>query len=315
MKISRNVRIGYWHRSIHRLFVESSRRPLGVTSDKANIADLQVKTPYESQILTRLTHFTGGLRIENYPFVTSECETLTMDFYKNVFLASFTSPKQFLKKIDVKMKQCNVGDNYECDLYVQLPYSDDELNIEQLLQDSTESVFSLNNFEPDNVNVAGKWVLVEISESAQHLAHKLYQLERAMHLLPRAASDFAKEDVGALIVLLNGKREHAEMAINYVKLNEALMISRVPVFVGWVPFRNLFVTITDVQGQVGQMDKRITGLTDEVKRRVGELDYRIGQLEYRVGQLVQSIDRLVLLCGVACVLAIVNTVVSMRGNN
>ena len=292
----------------------SAAQPLGIACDKANIADLNVRNPYESQILSTLTHFAGGLRIVRYPFVAARVESFTDDFYKNIFLTSFDSaPNKFKKKLDNTMKKHESGDNFECDLYIQLLRGDEDVSVSQFLQLSTQIVYSLNDFDPNKVNIAGKWVLLEISESAQHLPHKLYQIERALHFLPRAASDFSKEEVGAVIVLLNGKQEDADLAISYVKLNSDLLISNVPVFVGWVPFRNLFVTISDMQGQVEKMGAQLTELTTEV----GQMDSRLTELTADVGKMgaqltglgnsiTQSVDRLLWVGGAVsfCLLAI-----------
>jgi hypothetical protein len=148
-------------------------------------------------------------------------------------LKSFgTCPLLYRRKIENNCKSHRTGDEIECDLYVKLPVNDDSLTVDRLLQLSTECIYPLNNHDATLVNIAGKWVLIEISESAQHLVHKLYQLERALHFLPRAASDFATADVGAVIVLLNGKREDAELAMSHCKnLKTELLISGIPVFV------------------------------------------------------------------------------------
>ena len=156
-------------------------------------------------------------------------------------------------------------------MYVKLPIDNGPLSVEQLLRLSTESISPLNAHDAADVNVSGKWVLTEISESAQHLAHKLYQLERALYLLLRAASNFAAADIGAVMVLLNGKQEDAEKAISYCTLKPERLISGVPVFVEWVPFRNFFSIISHLNTKVESlidkedlMDLKIDLLTQSV---------------------------------------------------
>ena len=233
--------------------------PLGSVCDAASISDLFSRNAYESQVLATLTNSKVGLRIEKYPHnapAEAESESFNNEFYQQIFLKSFgTCPLPYRRKIENNCKSHRTGDEFECDLYVKLPVNDDSLTVDRLLQLSTATV----------VNIAGKWVLIEISESAQHLVHKLYQLERALHFLPRAASDFATADVGAVIVLLNGKREDAELAMSHCKnLKTELLISGIPVFVGWVPFRNLFSTINTVNTKVEKLQSNVVSMQSNI---------------------------------------------------
>ena len=248
--------------------------PMGSNCDAASISDLHSGNIYESQVLSTLITLREGLRIEKYPYnapAEGNAESFDDDFYQRCFLKSLSGPVHYKMKIGEKLKSHKAGDEFECDLYVKLPIHNGPLSVEQLLRLSTESISPLNAHDAADVDVAGKWVLIEISESAQHLPHKLYQLERALHLLPRAASNFAAADVGAVIVLLNGKQEDAEKAISYCTLKPELLISDVPVFVGWVPFRNFLSTISNVNTKVESlidkvdlMDLKIDLLTQSV---------------------------------------------------
>ena len=154
-------------------------------------------------------------------------------------------------------------------MYVKLPIDNGPLLVEHLLRLSTESISPLNAHDAADVNVSGKWVLTEISESAQHLAHKLYQLERALYLLLRAASNFAAADIGAVMVLLNGKQEDAEKAISYCTLKPERLISGTRFSLSG--FRNFFSIISHLNTKVESlidkedlMDLKIDLLTQSV---------------------------------------------------
>jgi hypothetical protein len=54
------------------------------------------------------------------------------------------------------------------------------MTVAEFLKASTDAIFPLNDYVAADVNVGGKWVLAEISESPQHLPAKLFQTERAM---------------------------------------------------------------------------------------------------------------------------------------
>ena len=262
-----------------------SETPIANFCSAAEIQDLNIRNLYESQVLATLGGAAGGLRVVKYPYIApkDEAETLTPQFYKDVFLSSFPVEPKFFEGIRTKLMKKNyeIGNNFECDLYIKLPGHDSTLNVERLLQFSTTTLFPLNAFDPAQVIIPGKWALIEISESAAHLAQKLFQLERALHLLPRATTDFSIEDVGAVIVLLNGRREDAEKAVNLVKLNHNLLMSKFPVFVGWVPYRNLFSTINTLQQEVKEMGTELH-----------RMDTDINQMGTDIKQLVTSVDKL-----------------------
>lgn len=282
------------------VFNHSARRALGTACDKASIADLHARNLYESQIVATIPDFWNGSRILEYPFRETDAETFTPEFYEEVFLESLAPSGKVLKRLPSRMKVHKHGDEFECDLYIRPPEGGEPISVAQLLQLSTEDVFPINGHDPAQVFINGKWAFIEITESPSHLPQKFYQLERAMHFLPRAASDVEKKDVGAVIILLNGKREDAVMAMSFVKLKKELLISSVPVFVGWVPFRNLFVNIHGLKGKVTQL----TGQIQEMDTRLGGLGGQIQEMDTRLGgqiqQLTSSVNRLMWVGGFVC---------------
>ena len=60
----------------------------------------------------------------------------------------------------------------------------------------------------------------------------------------------------------------------------------VSVFVGWVPFRNLFVTINQIHEEVCQLREEVSQLRDAVSQVCGQIQ-----------NLASSIDRLILAVG------------------
>ena len=173
---------------------------MGSDCDAATISELHSGNIYESQVLSTMVTLKKGLQIQKYPYnapTDGNTDSFNDDLYTS-FVKSFTGSNYYKKKLTESHKQRKTGDEFGCDLYIKLPTDDDFFSVEQLLRLSAEKIYPLNSRDAAEFNIAGKRVLIEISESAQHLAHKLYQLERALHLLPRAASNFAA-NVGALL--------------------------------------------------------------------------------------------------------------------
>jgi hypothetical protein len=86
-------------------------------------------------------------------------------------------------------------------------------SIDIFLSSSTEEVWRLNNVEYVEFPIQRNWIFMEISQGPQFLAQKLWQLERSTQLLPIHNESFSPS---AIIVLLNGRREDAERAVNNI---------------------------------------------------------------------------------------------------
>ena len=62
--------------------------------------------------------------------------------------------------------------------------------------------------------------------------------------MPKSSTRILLDEVAAVVVLLNGKDDEAITAASYVKLGkdgseQRPLISDLPVFVGWAPYRNV----------------------------------------------------------------------------
>jgi hypothetical protein len=237
-------------------------------NSSADVVDLRIRNIYESQVLATMGTIEGGRRIMKYycprGVESSLGRTINAAIVENMEKAAITS--KYFDKIHSRAPTFELNQEIECDLYVQLPFDTGASTVSELLKLSTVDIFSLNGHDAREVSLSGKWVLLEISDSPHHLAHKLFQLERALHLLPTAVNDFLAADVGALVVLLNGDREEAVRAVNFVKKDFANMeMAKYPVFVGWVPYRNMFT-------RIGQLDDDIQGLNETVHALKNSVD-------------------------------------------
>lgn len=101
---------------------------------------------------------------------------------------------------------------------------------------STEEVWNLTDVVYEAPPEGNNWIFVEITQGSRLLAQKIWQLERAAILLP---IHDVSHTPSAVIVLLNGDREDAEAAVRNMKIPGNFKISKLPLYVGWTPSRNI----------------------------------------------------------------------------
>ncbi len=87
-----------------------------------------------------------------------------------------------------------------------------------------------NKTDKRELTLTDKWVFVELTESPYLLPQKLFQLERAVRLLPLIDNQYRPE---ALCVLMNGDKHIAEMAINLIRIPDNAEIHNFPLYIGW----------------------------------------------------------------------------------
>jgi len=244
-------------------------------NSKAEIIDLKIRNMYESQVLASMGTITKGTRITNYYCCTDE-----PDLLKNILrdlrasVSDYASSLNYFEKLQKNLTLDRTQD-FECDLYVNIAGDDngsgEKMTVSHLLRSATSEIVPLNDYSPDNVDCTSKWLLVEISESPKLLAHKIFQLERAINLLPDAVDCFRAADIGACVVLLNGPREEAMKAIGYIQDLTKLKVSKYPLFVGWVPCRNFYAKMDEMSSDVSKLKADMSNMKTEMNRKMDRI--------------------------------------------
>jgi hypothetical protein len=110
--------------------------------------------------------------------------------------------------------------------------------------------------------------------------------------LERATDDFKNADKGAIIILLNGKREDAEQAVSYVQLHPNILISKVPVFVGWVPYQNLFVNVNILKSEMKEMREHMDEKMEHMDEKMEHMDEKMEHMDEKMEYIAKVVDSL-----------------------
>ena len=214
------------------------------------IGELTPRNPYEQQVLSRIVG--SGKRIVNYHFPKA-IKTFNSSVFKNLRTSFLTN--KFVSLKEVNYSATTTDNVIECDLYVNLESKNDELiTVKSFLSTCTEWVKPLGvTSQEEAIITPNSWVLIEISEDPYHLSRKLYQLERAMHCLPHFGDEY--KNISAVICLINGDEDIAKECTSSIALNSDLKISKIPVFVGWVPTRNIFSSFRNLEKKFDRMQE------------------------------------------------------------
>ena len=227
----------------------------------AVLSDLCPANYYESQIMSALKRWKGK-RIQSYKQLTGGNYTALFAM-RNKFDQNQSS---FFSTI--KVKSFVVGASVECDLYFK-PLLDDDSDID-LSGFLSGAVTELKQLSAQNAtdSMDGKWIFVEISQGSKFLLQKLWQLERAVQILPLIDANFNPSN---LVVLLNGDKEEAIYAMENIRIPPEAKILQYPLFVGWTPTRNIFKILGTLQedmaimkDEMGDMKTDITDMKTDI---------------------------------------------------
>jgi hypothetical protein len=147
--------------------------------------------------------------------------------------------------------------NFECDLYFKV----DELELQstkELVSGAVSSFTALTHIAEDNLEK--KWFFIEM-KGPHLLINKLWQLECAVRLLPQIDQSIVP---GSIVVLMNGDEKEANHAINILKIPGHFKILEYPVFVGWVPTRNIFNTLNHMMSDISELKSDISALKSDM---------------------------------------------------
>ena len=246
--------------------------------------DLSPHNLYESMILSQIPAWKGS-RIESYKYDkkihAKEIENLQAlhdNWYPN------DDSKVFTKKDKTFSGKYNEHTSFEVDLYFKSPESIE--NCAEFLQGCMTKLHTKSG--KTEGPLTDKWVFIETTASPSLLLQKLFQLESAVRLLPLIDQKYKPE---ALCVLVNGNEKDADRAIDLVTIPENARIRQYPLYIGWVPTRNIYTTFRDfdkkLTDKMSSMETKMTSLDKELKN----LDSRMTQLDSRMTQELNGLEK------------------------
>ena len=137
-----------------------------------------------------------------------------------------------------------------------------------------------------------KWVFVELTESPYLLPQKLFQLERAVRLLPLIDNQYRPE---ALCVLMNGDKNIADMALDLIRIPKNAEINKYPLYIGWVPSRNIFTLFNNLESKMESMETKfetkLESMETKFETKLGMMETKISSIEGLLLQLVKKRGR------------------------
>lgn len=264
---------------------------------EVTISNLSPHNMYESIILSTLSDRKGS-RIEKFSYVPAlhDAELLNLQTLQKLWYPE--NLKSFFKSRDKSFDgKYNEDTTFEVDLYFKS--WEDIANCREFFQGCVLDLHRKTNVL--ETSLANKWIFVEITSSPHLLLQKLFQLERAVRLLPKIDNQYRPE---ALCVLLNGPEDVAKQAINLVTIPNDALINSFPLYIGWVPTRNIYKSVIDLErkfdskigaldSKIGALDSKIDSLERSVKHEINLLDSKFVNLERKFDTLTSVLEKII----------------------
>ena len=122
------------------------------------------------------------------------------------------------------------------------------ITLADLLKGVLDSAHLTTGESLSDITASNLWFLGEIVERPLLVPEKLYQLERALHFLPRSM-DIINE-ISCVAVLMNGEKHEFEAVceryLNPLPSTSTLLLSKHRVLFGWTPYRSVYTEIARV---------------------------------------------------------------------
>jgi hypothetical protein len=238
----------------------SSHRLNPKVTNEVTISNLSPHNMYESIILSILSDRKGS-RIEKFSYVPAlhDAELLNLQTLQKLWYPE--NLKSFFKSRDKSFDGKKFFQGCVLDLHRKT----------NVLETS----------------LANKWIFVEITSSPNLLLQKLFQLERAVRLLPKIDNQYRPE---VLCVLLNNPEDVAKQAINLVTIPNDALINSFPLYIGWVPTRNIYKSVIDLERK---FDSKIDSLERSVKHEINLLDSKFVNLERKCDTLTSVLEKII----------------------
>ena len=159
---------------------------------------------------------------------------------------------------------------------------------------------------PPDLWVNGKWLLMEICEDPTLIQHKLYQLERALHFLPRDPELSVKlNDIGAVVLLMNSTRNEFDVHTTprmLIPTGTRIGDLSIPLYYAWTPHRNQFTAMLNLENHVREamgnlqvemenIDVKMENLEVKVEKSMENLEVKVTNLEVKVAKTMENLGK------------------------
>lgn len=233
------------------------------------INQLSPSNYYEAQVLSQLQSW-KGLRLTHYRY-PKDCPFNLSDMRNNF---SNKIRHNYFKEISNKATH-DESARFEADLYFQpCPDNQDIISTHNLLSASVSKIHKISGI--DEGIMTNKWIFIELTQGPQFIVQKLWQLERALLLIPLNDKNIS---VGSVVILVNGEESEFATAMSHLQpLPVDSKLSRLPVYIGWVPTRNIFSTLSKLTDTMATFSTSFNKLEGDVDAMKGDVDAMKGAM-------------------------------------
>jgi hypothetical protein len=243
--------------------------------DVVSVKELAPHNYYEAQVLSKLPKW-KGVRMENYRFnpevhgeALNELKAIQDVWYRQ------QSSNSFFKIKEKKVENYNQSTFFETDFYFKSSEHIDDCS--SLFQGCVSDLHNKTNKE--ELTLTDKWVFVELTESPYLLSQKLFQLERAVRFLPLIDNQYRPE---ALCVLMNGDKQIANRALDLIDIPDNAEIKNFPLYIGWVPSRNIFTSLNNLETKMNTMETKM----NTMETKMNTMETKMASIENLLKKLV-----------------------------
>jgi len=189
--------------------------------------------------------------------------------------------------------------SFECDLYFKIP-EEHPSSLENVLKDVVDEIITTSTSRgrsplPPDLLVNGKWLLMEICEDPTLIQHKLYQLERALHFLPRDPELSVKlNDIGAVVLLMNSTRNEFDVHTTprmLIPTGTRIGDLSIPLYYAWTPHRNQFTAMLNLENHVREAMGNLQVEMENIDVKMENLEVKVTNLEVKVAKTMENLGK------------------------
>jgi hypothetical protein len=262
-----------------RLIRRSSNSTQPTFEHLISIGEIRTCNQYEAQIFSTLSRWSGK-RLESYKIPDSVKLAELHDFSKVFFKKESTSKSQAKK-----VTKFDLDSTFSCDLYINFDSPSSPVGrTKDFLAGAVTKLHKKTEISEED-DLVGKWIFIEITQGPKFLLQKLWQLERAVRVLP-SMGDYRP---ASLVVLMNGDESEAADAIDLISIPQDAEILKYPLFIGWTPTRNIFTVVSNLSADVSSLKTDVSLL----KTDVASLKTDVASLKNDMKEVKDGIRRIV----------------------
>jgi hypothetical protein len=241
------------------------RPPIRTYLDR--LKDKVVRNEFEKMIVSRLSG--EGISSTDQYFLSEEGRAPFAKVNSETFLAQWAKVFNVPHGQQPSVSKSALNSNFELDCCIQFSQPMALSEIFSPVQ-SAENIFTLNTEQPtwSEINVdPGEFIAFEFTEKVGYIPRKLYQIERMLHLQETCITGMQVPKAVGLVV--NGQHRDFQESVRCIdksrwSSDEEPKIFSLPVFVIYMPYRNVYSEVSDLKADVSALTTAVTALTTNV---------------------------------------------------